>query len=185
MQDTIIGIHPDSGKQIYLLQGPYGMYLQEGEKEKGKKLRRASLPKEKDPAALTLEDAVSLLALPRTLGKHPESGKEVTAAIGKYGPYVGCDGEFRSLKEGDDPYTVTLERALELLKEEKKGRSRQSAVKVLGPSPTTGKDITLYKMGSRYFVRKGIIPVYFPEGTEEDSIDLPLALAAIQAYKKK
>lgn len=120
-----LGKDPESGEPIYVLEGPYGPYVQVGQKTpKNKKPRRASIPKDKDLATLTLEEALKYLSLPRELGMHPDSGKPIVANIGRFGPYIGHDGDFRSLKT-DDVYTITLERALEILKEPKKvGRGR-------------------------------------------------------------
>ena len=85
-----------------MLAGPYGPYLQLGDvKEDGPKPRRASIPKGTDPATISIETAVKLLALPRTLGNHPESGKPVKAGIGRFGPYVVHEGVFKSFgKDG-------------------------------------------------------------------------------------
>jgi DNA topoisomerase-1 len=127
-----IGNDPTSGEPIFVLNGPYGPYVQLGlakKKEKGvkgkvPKPRRASVPKEKNPDDVTIEEALVYLSLPRELGVHPESGKPITANIGRFGPYIAHDGDFRSLKT-DDAYTISLERALEILKEPKKiGRGR-------------------------------------------------------------
>lgn len=120
-----LGKDPESGEPIYVLEGPYGPYVQIGVKTaKNKKPRRASIPKEKDLATLTIEEALKYLSLPRELGVHPESGKAIVANIGRFGPYIGHDGDFRSLKT-DDVYAITLDRALEILKEPKKvGRGR-------------------------------------------------------------
>jgi DNA topoisomerase-1 len=117
-----IGFHPDTHEPIFVLDGPYGPYVQLGLKDKkNKKPKRASIPKDTDPATVTLADALRYLALPRTLGTHPESGKDIMANIGRFGPYIGHDGDFRSLKT-DDPHTIELPRALEILKEPKKRR---------------------------------------------------------------
>lgn len=89
------------------------------------KPRMASIPKEVDPSTLTVEMALRYLSLPRTLGKHPESGKEITANAGRFGPYVAHDGNFRSIKAPLDVYTITLEEALVLLAQEKKPRGFQ------------------------------------------------------------
>ncbi|MCC6639296.1 type I DNA topoisomerase [Candidatus Falkowbacteria bacterium] len=113
-----IGVDEVSGLPVFVLVGPFGPYVQLGQKTKTHKSpKRASIPKEIDPSTVTLEMALKYLSLPRVLGKHPEHGQEVIANNGRFGPYVGSNGEFRSLKvkEGDDVYTVTLERALELL----------------------------------------------------------------------
>lgn len=123
-----IGIDEATGQKVFILSGPFGPYVQLGEKTKeNPKPKRSSIAKDIDPATVTLEQALTYLSLPRILGKHPVSGEEVMANNGRFGPYVGCNGEFRSLKEkdGDNVYTVTLERALELLAIPKKpGRGR-------------------------------------------------------------
>lgn len=126
-----IGNHPDSGEPIYVLSGRFGPYVQLGGEPTGKvakgqpKPKRASVPKEKDPATVTIEDAALYLALPRFLGHHPDTGLDIVANTGRFGPYIAHHtqpkADFRSLKT-DSPYDITLERALEILKEEKKRR---------------------------------------------------------------
>lgn len=124
-----IGFHPETKEPIFVLEGPYGPYVQLGLKTaKNKKPRRSSIPKEKDPSTVSLEEALTYLSLPRILGTHPETKKDVIANIGRFGPYIGHDGDFRSLKT-DDVYTVTLERALEILSEPKKVRRGRFAKK--------------------------------------------------------
>lgn len=126
-----IGTHPDSGENIYVLDGRFGPYVQQGEMPEGKgkskkaKPRRSSVPKEKNPLEVTLEEALIYLSLPRTLGKHPDTGEDVVANVGRFGPYIAHHtkpkADFRSLKK-DDVYEIELDRALEILKEEKKRR---------------------------------------------------------------
>ncbi len=106
------------------------MYTKTGKIKKAKKPKKpkkvkprmASIPKNIDPEKITLEEAVMCLSLPRKLGEHPETGKTITASVGRFGPYIVHDADFRSLKGEDSPYTITLTRALEILKEEKKVR---------------------------------------------------------------
>lgn len=122
-----IGSHPDSGLPIYVLSGRFGPYVQLGdmpEKKKGVKQvkpRRASIPKEKDPATLSIEEAATYLSLPRVLGNHPETSEPITASIGRFGPFIVHQKDFRSLKV-DDVYSIELPRALQIFKEEKKKR---------------------------------------------------------------
>jgi len=118
-----IGKDPHTGKLIYCRTGMYGHYLQLGEDNDNPKPKRVRL--NTDPTALTLEEAIKLLSLPRKLGQHPQTGKPVIATIGPYGPYVGCEKEYRSAKD-DDIYTITLQRALELLSQPKTARRRKS-----------------------------------------------------------
>ena len=122
--DEPIGTHPETGENIYVLEGPYGPYIQMGEKEKGKpKPKRASIPAETKPESITIKKAVKLLSLPRILGNHPKTNEEITANIGRFGPYIVHNGDFRSLKE-DDVYEITFERACEILAQEKVYRKR-------------------------------------------------------------
>jgi DNA topoisomerase I len=94
-------------------------------KPKKIKPRMASIPKDIDPENITLEQAVKCLSLPRDLGIHPETGNKISSSIGRFGPYIVHNGDFRSLKGDDNPYEITFERALEILKEPKKiGRGR-------------------------------------------------------------
>jgi DNA topoisomerase-1 len=118
-----IGKYPETGDDIFVLTGRFGPYVQVGEAKKGSKTkpRRASIPKEKDPTTVTAGDALHYLSLPRVLGNHPETGEPITANIGRFGPYIVHQKDFRSLKQ-DDVYKIELPRALEILKEEKKRR---------------------------------------------------------------
>ncbi len=139
-KDKVIGIHPDTGNEITLKTGKYGPYVEmvtpvdphapvpltksgkPSKKASKPVLRRASVPKEMKPEDVTLDEAVHLLSLPRTLGQHPDTGKVVTANIGRFGPYVVHDGDFRSVKKPDDVYSISIDRALEILREPKKKR---------------------------------------------------------------
>jgi DNA topoisomerase-1 len=136
--DEPIGIDPETGLPIFTKIGRFGPYVQLGlmpEKGKAKKGEKklkpkmASIPKTIDPSTVTLEMALKYLSLPRTLGEHTESKKEVTANNGRFGPYVAHDGNFRSIKAPLDVYTITLEQALELLAQEKKPRGFQKKTK--------------------------------------------------------
>jgi DNA topoisomerase-1 len=136
--DEPLGDDPETGLPVRLLLGRYGPFVQLGEQEEGgEKPKRASLPKGVAPDDVDLDVALRLLSLPRVLGEHPEKGGEVLAGIGRFGPFVVHDGDFRSLLAEDDVYTVQLDRALELLAQPKAGRKR-SAPKILrelGPHP--------------------------------------------------
>jgi DNA topoisomerase-1 len=123
--DVPLGIDPATGKQVFSKEGRFGPYVQLGEKIKGgEKPKMSSIPKNIDPKTVTLELALKLLSLPRILGINPTTNKEIIASRGRFGPYVVHDGDFRSLKEPDNPYNITLTRALEILKEPKKPRGK-------------------------------------------------------------
>jgi len=120
-----IGKHPETNEDVYLLNGRFGPYVQIGEKTKeNPKPRRASVPKEKNLDDVTISDATKYLSLPRILGKHPETSEDITASIGRFGPFIVHNGDFRSLKT-DDVYEIELSRALEILSEEKKTRNKK------------------------------------------------------------
>ena len=126
--DTPIGTDPTSGLPIFVLNGKYGPYVQLGLKpEKPKKgepkpakPKMASIPKTMDPMKVTIADALKYLSIPRSLGVDPNTGNQVIVSIGRFGPYVRNDGDFRSIKVPDDVYTITCERALELLAQPKR-----------------------------------------------------------------
>jgi DNA topoisomerase-1 len=159
-----IGNDPKSGEPIFCLVGRYGPYLQLGEKtEANPKPRRASLTKDITPKNITLEQAIKLLSLPRELGKHPTTGKMIVVNNGRFGPYAMHDGEFRSLKKDDDVYTVTLERAVELLSEEKKGRGGAKVLKDLGQHPKTKKKMAIYDGKYGAYVKHGTKNITLPE----------------------
>ena len=129
-----IGVDSATGLPVFIMDGRFGPYVQLGgqnskseapnpkektKKEKKEKPRRSSIPKDKDPNSVTLDEALKYLSLPRELGPQPETGEMISANIGRFGPYIVHQKDFRSLKT-DDVYKITLERALEILKEPKK-----------------------------------------------------------------
>ena len=202
--DEPIGVHPETGADIFIKTGRFGPYVEmalptptseaetptesAGEEEtasakKKKKpakrtkgrpktaAKRASIPAGTDLANVTLADAVRYLSLPRALGIHPSTSKEVFASTGRFGPYVGSDGEFRSLKAAmGDPYTVTLDTALALLAAPKLPPKGVEIVKEIGKHPRTGKSLVLYKSKQGLFLKKGLRRIYLPEATDPSSL---------------
>ena len=185
-----IGNDPESGLPVFVLDGPIGPYVQLGTAEGKAKPRRASLPEGVSRENLTIPQAMQLLSLPRELGRHPESGEPVVAAIGRFGPYVVHSGDFRSLKadQGDDPYTVTLERALELLAQPKGRRAAASktVLRELGNHPASGKPLQV--MDGRYgpYVTDGEVNATLPKDTKPEAVTVEAAveLLAVAAEKK-
>ncbi len=175
-----IAFHPETQEPVYVVpQGPYGPYVQLGDvSEDNKKPKRTSLPKGLKPDQVTPEIALGLLSLPRTLGEHPESGKKVQAGIGRFGPYVVCDGDFRSLPAGDDVLTVSLERALELLAQPKKGRGRGSAkpLRELGSHPEDGEPVSLHNGPYGLYVKHGKVNASLPKEMPAEAATLEMAL---------
>ena len=103
----------------------------------------------------------------------------MSANIGRFGPYIVHDGDFRSLKQ-DDPYTIELPRALEILKEEKKGRKGVEVVKEVGEHPRTKKQIKVYKSKSGLHLKRGFKNVYLPEDTDLEKFTVKDALALLK-----
>jgi len=196
-----VGLHPETGEPIYILVGRYGPYLQLGDEVEGqkKKPKRASLPKGTDPKDLALEQAVGLLSLPRLLGTHPDTERPVKAGVGPYGPYIVHEQgkndqgkvvkDYRSLKKDDDVLTVTLERALELLAQPKRGRggSTKKPLRELGKHPEDGEPVNIYDGPYGPYVKHGKVNASLPEGETVENITLEKALEAIaqKAPKKK
>ena len=122
-----LGVDPASGQPVSARIGRYGPMVQIGG-EDGGKARFASLKKDQLIATITLEEALELFVLPRALGAH--KGEEVSVGIGKFGPYVRYGNKFVSMPKGDDPYTITLERASELIEQkEVKDKSAKEPIK--------------------------------------------------------
>ncbi len=176
----VLGEHPDEGTPILLMSGRYGPYLQLGERsDDNKKPKTASIPKGTDPEDVTLEQAVTLLSLPRELGKHPEDGKKVEAAIGRYGPYVKHKKEYRNIPDDKDVFSISIEEALELLKQPKGRRRSQKVLKELGEHPETGEAINV--LDGRYgpYVKAGKTNASLPKGVKPDEMTLEKAVDLI------
>jgi DNA topoisomerase-1 len=179
--DEPLGICPKTHKPVFLKSGRFGPYVQLGAAEDGEKPKMASLLRGMSPADLTLETALRILDLPRELGVHPETGAPVVAHNGRFGPYVKCGHETRSLPSDISPLDVTLEQALQLLAQPKYGRRGQpqrsrEPLKVLGASPVTGKEVRV--MDGRYgkYVTDGQTNATLPRDTSPEDVTLDRAL---------
>jgi DNA topoisomerase-1 len=187
-----VGFHPETGEPIYLLVGTYGPYVQLGDAPQPgqKNPKRTSLPKGLSTDDVTLDIALQLLALPRNLGAHPETERPIKVGLGRFGPYVvhdqGKDGQdFRSLKAEDSLFTITLERALELLSAPKGGRGRRTsskqALRELGNHPEAGDPVNIYDGPYGPYIKYGKVNASLPEGTTVEMISLEEALKLIEA----
>ena len=127
----LLGVDPASGKNVYAKIGRYGTLVQIGETNADEKPMFASMKKGQSIETITLEEALGLFALPRTLGEFED--KEVTVSIGKFGPYVRHNGKFYSLGKNDDPYEVSLERAIEIIKIKRKAEEEKEEQKKVYP----------------------------------------------------
>ena len=191
-----LGTCPDTGKPVYLKVGRFGPYIQLGSIEDEEKPKNASLLKGMNPEDIDFETALKLLSLPRELGDHPKLEDKITAYNGRYGPYIKCGAETRSLPAEVSPLDVSLEQAIELLNQPKpKGRGRAAAkppLKVFEEkSPAT--DGVIQVLDGRYgpYVTDGETNASLPKGTvpEEltfnDAVNLLAARAAAGGGKKK
>ncbi len=181
-----IGNHPETGEPIYVLEGRFGPYVQLGKTpEKGDKKspkpKRAALPEGKEPQSVTVEDAVQYLLLPRELGTHPQTNEPIQANTGRFGPYIVHAGDYRSLKGEDNPYTITYQRALEILKEPKQGRKGEKMIKELGVHPKTKKMINVYESKSGKYLRKGFKRISLPDNVDIEKFTLDDAVELLKA----
>ncbi|MBV8884924.1 MAG: type I DNA topoisomerase [Chroococcidiopsidaceae cyanobacterium CP_BM_RX_35] len=182
----ILGRHPETGELIYVKIGRYGPYVQLGDKtEDGVSPKAVTLPKGVTPENVTMDLAIGLLSLPRTLGVHPDTGSKIQAGLGRFGPYVvhdqGKEGkDYRSLKASDDIFSISLERALELLQQPKTGRRTSSKSKPplreLGSHPADGEPVNVYEGPYGIYIKHGKTNVGLAEGQSVDGLTLAIAL---------
>jgi len=179
-----LGTHPETGQTVLLLRGPYGHYVQLGEIIEGEKTKpkRVSWPKELPLDQADLATALKLLALPRELGAHPDTGKKVIVNIGRFGPYIGHDGKFKSIPRTDNIFDINLERALELLSQSRDG---STVLRVLGDHPDDKTSIEVCSGRYGPYVRHGKINATLPKSTTPDEITLDEALELLAAKSAK
>ncbi len=139
--------------------------------------KRASLPPRMKPEDVTLEIAVKLLELPRDLGNDPATGELIIANVGRFGPYVGRNREFRSLKKPLDPYTVTLDEAVAVLNSPKLLPKGVELLRVVGIHPKTKKEIQILKSKSGNFIRQGMKRTYLPDTMDPNDITMDEVVA--------
>ncbi|MFO0883727.1 MAG: topoisomerase C-terminal repeat-containing protein [Pirellulales bacterium] len=190
-----LGICPETNRPVYLKQGRFGTYVQLAPEEEGGTAKNASLLAGMKPEDVTLEVALRLLTLPRNLGVHPELNEPVMAFNGKFGPYIKCGTETRSLPKEVSPLDVTMDQAKELLAQPKaRGRGRgaaQEPLKTFDPSPVTNQPIKL--LSGRYgaYVADGETNASLPKDmdpatlTMEQAVMLLAQRAAMGPPKKK
>jgi DNA topoisomerase-1 len=117
------------------------------------------------------------------LGQHPDTGQDIEAGIGRFGPYVRHDGDYRSLGKQDDVLTISLGRALELLAKEKGERRKAAVVREIGPHPDDGEPVAIYEGRYGPYVKHGQLNASLPKGAAVDSLTMEEALALL-AQKK-
>ena len=185
-EPAVLGQDPVSGKHIQLLIGPFGPYVQLGEapdpKDKDQpKPKRVSVPANIPVAGVGLEVALQLLALPREVGMHPETGKKIIANIGRFGPYLNHNGSFKSIPKSDSVFDVDLPRAVELLAMAK----GKDALRVLGKHPLDEGEIAIYDGRYGAYVQHGKVRATLPKGEDVATIEFDRALELLAAKAAK
>ncbi len=180
-----LGMDPESGLPIYLLSGPFGPYLQLGEKtDDGTKPKRVSLPKNRAPETIKLEDALAYIALPRVVGHHPHTGHVIKAGIGMYGPYVLHEKTYKSLGKEDDILTVDLNRAVELLAQAKV-KAVITPLKDLGKHPVDNEPVAIYDGRYGAYVKHGKTNATIPKDRDPQSVTLEEAIPWLEERAAK
>jgi DNA topoisomerase-1 len=181
-----LGTCPETQKPVYLKVGRFGPYVQRGNPDDEEKPQNASLLKGMTPEDIDLATALKLLTLPRILGNHPEKNEPITAFNGRFGPYIKCVDDTRSLPADVSPLDVTLEQAIALLAQPKThGRGRAAAkrepLKVFEASPVTGEKVQL--LDGRYgpYVTDGETNASLPKGTAQEELTFNEALSLLAA----
>ena len=171
-EDRELGKDDESGEMVLLKNGPYGPYVQLGETSK-----RKGIPKGTSPADVDLEMALKLLSLPRILGKHPETGEEVKADYGRFGPYVTAGkGKNGTIPPTMSPLTIELNEALELIKNRNAG---PQALRTLGDHPTTGESLVIKSGRYGPYITDGKVNASLPRDTDHETMTLDDGVALI------
>ena len=185
--DKALGKDPYTQEEITLRSGRFGPYVQRGE---GKEAKRSSLPKGWTVELIDHEKALALLSLPRDVGKNPESGKMISAGLGRYGPFVLHDGTYANLELIEDVFTIGLNRAVSVIAEKqakgpRAGRGTPAALKDLGAHPDGGGSVTVRDGRYGAYVNFGKINATLPKGKDPASVTMDEALALVAAKAEK
>jgi DNA topoisomerase-1 len=183
---TLLGSDPETGQEVSLRTGRFGVYVQLGE---GKEAKRASIPRDIPQDQVDLGQALRLLSLPRTIGAHPESGKPITASIGRYGPYLAHDGKYAKLGSTAEVFETGMNAAVVKLAEAAAGggraRGSREPLKVLGPHPRTDLEIRLMEGRFGPYVTDGTTNATLPKSLASDELTLEEAAQLIDERAAK
>jgi len=179
VSDQPLGFHPDTEQPIYLKTGRFGPYVQmSGDDDE--KPKNASLLKNMQPQDLSLDTAIKLLELPLELGDHPETGEPILAHNGRFGPYIRCGSDTRSIPPDIDLLQITKQQAIDLLKQPKtRGRGRaapKEPLKTFDKSPVSGENVRL--LDGRYgpYVTDGTTNASLPKSLPPEELTFARAL---------
>lgn len=201
VKDRVLGPHPETGLDVVVKDGRFGPYIEESlpvelddegkpvAPKKGKaapKPRRASIFKSMEPESIDLETALKLLALPRVVGVDPESGVEITARPGRYGPFLSKGDDTRSLDSEDQIFSITVEEAVEKFAQPKYGARRQaSALKEFDADPVSGKPVKVRDGRFGPYVTDGETNATIPRGEDVEAITFERAIELLQIKREK
>jgi DNA topoisomerase-1 len=172
----VLGRHPETGEEITVRRGPYGLYVQQGEanpEDKKARPKRTSLPRGMDGEQMTLEQALGLLTLPRVIGTHPETREPIEVGIGRFGPYVRMGAVYGSLDRDDDVLAIGLNRAVDLL------ARKMASVRTLGEHPANKELVSVRKGRFGPYVQSGMTVANLPRGVAMEDVTLDQALALL------
>ena len=177
--DGVLGIDPATGLNVFIKKGPYGIYLQLGDEKKPK---RTSIPKQVSAKDINLEKALAFLSLPRLIGQHPESGQDISAGIGRYGPYLKYDINFISLPADETVINLGLNHAVVLIAE-----NSEKLGKVLGDHPDGGGKIFVKSGRFGPYVEHNKLRATLPKdiSIEEINLDKAIQLLIAKAARPK
>ena len=183
-EPVLIGLDQATGKEMLLMNGPYGPYLQLGLAEEGdkKKPKRVSVPKEISLADMTAETASMVLSLPRDLGLHPVTHKKIVANIGRFGPYINHDAKFKSIPKTDSVFTIDLDAAVALLAAAHTGPAPLCS---LGNHPSEDGQIEIFAGRYGPYVQHGKLRATLPKSIEPELLTLEEALELLMAKAAK
>jgi DNA topoisomerase-1 len=170
---------------ITLKKGPYGHYIQLGTDNGELKPKRVALPRSMKPVDVNLDTALRLLALPRELGRHPETGEAILAGIGRFGPYIKHGTIFKSLAPDDDVLTIGVNRAVVLFAEPvAQRRSGPRLLRELGEHPKGGAVAVYAGRYGPYVSHDGVI-ASLPRTADPDTFSLDQAVPLLAAQQEK
>jgi DNA topoisomerase-1 len=188
-EETHLGTHPETGLQVVAKNGRFGPYVTEllpEDAKKSEKPRTSSLFKSMTLDSITLDDAVKLLTLPRVVGTDPESGDEITAQNGRYGPYLKKGTDSRSIDSEDKLLTITLEEALAIYAQPKqRGRAAADPGKEVGTDPVSGATVMLKSGRFGSYVTDGEYNATLRQGDDEDTLTIERAAELLAERRAK
>ena len=180
-EDEPLGNDPESGEPVWIKKCPYGHYVQLGDSK-----TRKGIPKNYPLSDVDLDYGLQLLALPRTVGVHPESGDMITADYGRYGPYIKCGKQNAPLRGPETPLDVSVEKSVELLANRNK---RSSELRTLGDHPETGESLVVKDGRYGPYISDGKVNASLKGDLTPDNITLEQAVELMNqkrvAPKKK